>query len=1189
MENRKKFFIAKREMDSIRQEALAFAAIGMYRYKFDGTILFMDLEALRILDLEEVYPDPSMVSGKNIADLIIYSTPKGWLRHIIREHGHIKNFEYAYKTLSGHDKWVVHDSYIVKDPKTNEEAIQVIIRDITVQKLAEEALKQSEEKFKILSETTGAAIFIYEGTKFLYVNSPMEKLTGYIKEELLNMDFYDLIHSDFKDMLKERGIARKKGENVLSRYEFKTITKDGKDLWVDFTTGNIEYKGKLAAIGTAFDITERKLMEEALKQSEEKFRTLAETAHAAIFIFQGEKFRYVNPGMEVLIGYSKDELLNMNFWNIAHPDHTEIIKQRGLARLRGELGPSRREFKFLSKSGEEKWVEANAANVQFEGKPAAIVIAFDITERKATVEALRYSEEKFRTLAETTKAAIFIYQGNKFRYVNPSMEMLTGFNIDELMNMNFWDIAHPDFKELMKERGLARQEGKSVISRYELKILTKYGDVRWLDFQAGNIEYEKKLAVIGTALDITQRKNAESVLVSTKARLEYLLTFSPAAIYSCELTEDYAVTFISESCKTLFGYNPDEFLNNPKIWQENLHPEDAPRVLAQLSSISEQEHQKHEYRFRHKDGAYRWILDELRLVRGADGAPKEIVGFVKDISDRKRAEEELLLSEARSRALLNAIPDMMFQIRRDGIFIDYKAPKEDLLYVPPKEFIGKTIHDVLPSYLAQKTMHHMELAFQTGEIQIYEYELNFSDGKKGVYEARLLASGENDVIAIIRDITELKRVEEAERKRTEQLIAFQSALLDLSIMDLTDLESSFNKITEIDSKTLDVERVGIWLYSENHTEITCEDLYKKKDNSHEKGLRLYYGMYPDYFMALEGSRILAADDARIDPRTSEFTESYLIPFGITSMMDVPVRLHGEVVAIVCHEHTGVKRNWIPEEQEFAASVAHIVSLALETAERLKAEAEIRRLKDELEQRVIDRTKQLEIANKELEAFSYSVSHDLRAPLRAIDGFSRILNEECAHQLPAQAQHYLNIMQTSTHQMATLIDDLLAFSRLSRQSLKKITVQPEDLVRQVLDERSAEQKDRRIEIVINEMPPCEADPFLLKQVFDNLLSNALKFTQNNEVARIEVGCRQEGGKHIYYVKDNGVGFDMQYYDKIFGVFQRLHRSDDYEGTGVGLAIVQRIINRHNGRIWANAEVNKGAEFYFTLAEGVLDDH
>jgi signal transduction histidine kinase len=238
-------------------------------------------------------------------------------------------------------------------------------------------------------------------------------------------------------------------------------------------------------------------------------------------------------------------------------------------------------------------------------------------------------------------------------------------------------------------------------------------------------------------------------------------------------------------------------------------------------------------------------------------------------------------------------------------------------------------------------------------------------------------------------------------------------------------------------------------------------------------------------------------------------------------------------------------------------------------------------RDELEQRVRDRTAQLEAANKELEAFSYSVSHDLRAPLRAIDGFSRIILEDYLDKLDDEGRRVLNVIRGNTKRMAQLIDDLLVFSHLGRQEIRISDVDMGKLAKNAFKELNLIIPERKIHFSIKPLSPIHGDQAMIRQVLINLLSNAVKFTRPKENATIEVGGGREGNENIYYVKDNGVGFDMQYVDKLFGVFQRLHSAAEFEGTGVGLAIVQRIIHRHGGRVWADGKVGEGSTFYFSL--------
>jgi PAS domain S-box-containing protein len=270
-------------------------------------------------------------------------------------------------------------------------------------------------------------------------------------------------------------------------------------------------------------------------------------------------------------------------------------------------------------------------------------------------------------------------------------------------------------------------------------------------------------------------------------------------------------------------------------------------------------------------------------------------------------------------------------------------------------------------------------------------------------------------------------------------------------------------------------------------------------------------------------------------------------------------------------------------------VMEILSIGNDITLLKTVEDELRRLNEVLEQRVVERTRDLAEANRELEAFSYSVSHDLRAPLRAIDGFAAMLLTGYGDRIPPEGREYLERIRQNIQVMSQLINAILNFSRMSRQPLDTQRVYPMQLVKEALTELSDPQQGRSIEIVTGELPPIEGDPALLRQVYVNLLSNAIKFTREKEKARIEIGSLQSHGRTLFFVKDNGVGFDMRYVDKIFGVFQRLHNPAEYEGTGIGLAIAQRIIERHGGKIWVDSKMGEGTTFYFTIGPVREEEH
>jgi PAS domain S-box-containing protein len=373
-------------------------------------------------------------------------------------------------------------------------------------------------------------------------------------------------------------------------------------------------------------------------------------------------------------------------------------------------------------------------------------------------------------------------------------------------------------------------------------------------------------------------------------------------------------------------------------------------------------------------------------------------------------------------------------------------------------------------------------------------------------------------------------------------------------------------------------------------DITERKRAEEAQRSSEARYRMLFDYAPDGIVIVDSKGYYLDANASIC-RMLGYTRDEIIGLNATDIVaaaEIP-RI-GEALDVI-KSKADYQREWQLRRKDGAVFAVDTIAAAMpdgnllamirDITERKQAQAQIQQLNSELEQRVIERTAQLESANKELEAFSYSVSHDLRAPLRAVDGFSQAVLEDYGPQLPEEGRQDLQTIRRCAQKMGQLIDDLLTFSRLSRLPLSKDAVDTGKLVRGALEELSLQRQGRQIDIRIGALPPCQADAALLKQVWLNLLSNALKYTGKREAAVVEIGCAREKEQDVYFVRDNGTGFDMRYAHKLFGVFQRLHRAEDYEGTGVGLAIVQRVIHRHGGRVWAESKVNCGTTFYFTL--------
>lgn len=427
---------------------------------------------------------------------------------------------------------------------------------------------------------------------------------------------------------------------------------------------------------------------------------------------------------------------------------------------------------------------------------------------------------------------------------------------------------------------------------------------------------------------------------------------------------------------------------------------------------------------------------------------------------------------------------------------------------------------------------------------------------------------------LTREIAIRKQGEHVLKERTERIVHHQRTLVKLSKHDSGDLPTAIREITEETAATLAVARVGVWLFDEKTGELVCQSRFQHGEENPETELRLCSTDYPDYFQAIESSRIVAANDARNDPRTRAFAQNYLSPHGITSLMDVPIHLHGKLLGILSCEHVGPPRIWSLEEQDFAASLADMVALHVEANERRKAERALARVNKHLAETV----RELRRSNKELQDFAYVTAHDLKAPLRGIGTLADWISTDYADKFDAEGQEQLTLLKGRVSRMSELIDSILHYSEIGRITKCREWVDLNDLIPEVITHLAVPQ---HIEVTVEtRLPRLVFEKVRITQIFQNLIGNAVKYMDKPQ-GRIRVNCTEDEHLWTFSVTDNGPGIHEKYFAKVFQMFQTLTRRDELESTGIGLSIVKKIVELNGGTVWVESQVGEGTTFAFTL--------